>query len=68
VKGAAQAIEFYKEALSAAERTRIAHPDGKVGHAELQVGDSVNMLSDEFPEMDARVPQSLGGSPVSIRL
>jgi PhnB protein len=50
------------------ERTRIAHPDGKVGHAELQVGDSVNMLSNEFPEMDARVPQSLGGSPVSIRL
>ena len=68
VKGAAQAIEFYKKAFLATERMRIAHPDGRVGHAELQVGDSVIMLSDEFPEMGARSPQSLGGSPVSIHL
>jgi len=68
VKGAAQAIQFYKKAFLATERMRIAQPDGRVGHAELQVGDSVIMLSDEFPEMSARSPQSLGGSPVSIHL
>ena len=68
VKGAAQAIEFYKKAFLATERMRIAQPDGRVGHAELQVGDSVIMLSDEFPEMGVRSPQSLGGSPVSIHL
>ena len=68
VNGAAQAIEFYKKAFLATERMRIAQPDGRVGHAELQVGDSVIMLSDEFPEMGARSPQSLGGSPVSIHL
>ena len=68
VKGAAQAIEFYKKAFLATERMRIAQPDGRVGHAELQVGDSVIMLSDEFPEIGARSPQSLGGSPVSIHL
>ena len=66
VKGAAQAIEFYKKGLSATERMRISHPDGRVGHAEVQIGDSVIMLSDEFPEMGARSPQSFGGSPVSI--
>jgi hypothetical protein len=62
VRGAARAIEFYKKAFLATERMRIAHPDGRVGHAELQVGDSVIMLSDEFPEMDVRSPQNLGGS------
>src|SRR5580704_5795925 len=68
VKGAAQAIEFYKKAFSATERMRITQLDGRVGHAEIQVGDSVIMLSDEFAEMGARSPQSLGGSPVSIHL
>ena len=67
-KGAAKAIEFYKKAFSAAERMRIMQPDGKVGHAELQIGDSVIMLADEFPEMGVRSPASLGGSPVSIHL
>ena len=67
-KGAAQAIEFYKKAFSAAERMRIVQPDGRVGHAEIQIGDSVIMLVDEFPEMDMRSPQSLGGSAVSIYL
>jgi PhnB protein len=68
VKGAARAIEFYKRAFSAVERMRINQPDGRVGHAEIQIGDSIIMLADEFPEMDARSPQSLGGSPVSIHL
>jgi PhnB protein len=65
-KDAAQAIEFYKKAFSATERMRIAQPDGRVGHAEIQIGDSVIMLSDEFPEMGVNSPQSLGGSPVII--
>jgi PhnB protein len=67
-KGAAQAIEFYKKALSATERMRITQPDGRVGHAEIQIGDSVIMLSDEFPEMGVRSPETLGGSPMSIHL
>ena len=67
-KGATHAIEFYKRAFSALERMRIMQPDGRVGHAELQIGDSIIMLADEFPEIDARSPQSLGGSPVSIHL
>ena len=68
VTGAASAIEFYKHAFGAKEVMRIPHPDGRVGHAELQMGDSRIMLADEFPEMGARSPQSLGGSPVSILL
>ena len=68
IKGAAQAIEFYKQAFSAVERMRAPHPDGRISHAEIQIGDSLIMLSDEFPEMDARSPQSLGGSPVNIYL
>jgi PhnB protein len=67
-KGAAQAIEFYKKAFSATERMRIMQPDGRVGHAELQIGDSVIMLADEFLEMDVRSPATLGGSPVTIHL
>jgi PhnB protein len=67
-KGAAKAIEFYKKALSATERMRITQPDGRVGHAEIQIGDSVIMLSDEFPEMGVRSPETLGGSPMSIHL
>src|SRR5688572_19763769 len=66
VKGAAQAIEFYKKALGATERMRIPAPEGKIGHAELQIGNSVIMLADEFPEMGARSPKSIGGTPVSF--
>jgi PhnB protein len=68
VDGAAKAIEFYCQALGAAERMRLAAPDGKVGHAELQLGDSVVMLADEFPEMGAVSPKRLGGSPVGLAL
>jgi PhnB protein len=66
VSGAAAAIEFYKKALGATEMVRFAQPDGKVGHAEIKIGDSILMLADEFPEMGARSPKSLGGTPVSI--
>jgi len=68
VTGAASAIEFYKHAFGAKEVMRIPHPDGRVGHAELQIGDSRIMLADEFPEMGARSPMSLGGTPVGIQL
>jgi PhnB protein len=68
VTGAASAIEFYKHAFGAKEVMRIPHPDGRIGHAELQVGDSRLMLADEFPEIGARSPMSLGGTPVSILL
>jgi PhnB protein len=68
VKGAASAIDFYKRAFGATELMRMAGPDGKVGHAEIRIGDSAIMLADEFPEMGARSPQALGGSPVSILL
>jgi PhnB protein len=68
VKGAADAIEFYKKAFGAQEIMRLRMPDGKIGHAEIQIGDSRIMLSDEFPEYGAVSPQSLGGAPVDIHL
>ncbi|TML87455.1 MAG: VOC family protein [Actinobacteria bacterium] len=66
INGAADAIEFYGEVFEAKERMRMAGPDGKVGHAELELGDSVIMLSDEFPEMGASSPKTVGGTPVTV--
>jgi PhnB protein len=66
VKNCADAIEFYKKAFDAEKRYRMNMPDGKVGHAELKIGDSVLMLADEFPEMKSLSPKSIGGSPVSM--
>jgi PhnB protein len=68
IKGAADAIEFYKKAFGATELFRMAQPDGKIGHAEIKIGDSPIMLADEFPEMNYVGPQSLGGTAVSILL
>ena len=68
VKDAAGAIDFYRKAFGATELMRFAGPGGKVGHAEVKIGDSVVMLADEFPEMGFRGPQSLGGSAVSMCL
>ena len=68
VDGAADAITFYESVLGATERMRMAGPDGRVGHAELEVGDSVIMLADENPDMDALGPRSIGGSPVAIHV
>jgi PhnB protein len=68
VNDAAAAIDFYRTAFSATELMRIAGPDGKVGHAEFQIGNSRIMISDEYPEMGVRSPQALGGSPVSLHL
>ncbi len=66
IDGAAEAIDFYKKAFGATELFRMAQPDGKIGHAEIKIGDSPIMLADEFPQMGYRSPKSLGGSPVSI--
>jgi PhnB protein len=68
VGDAAKAIEFYRGAFGAEEIMRMGEPGGKVGHAELRIGDSVVMLADEHPEVDARSPETIGGSPVSIVL
>jgi len=67
IDGAADAIEFYSKVLGATQRgDRMEAPGGKIGHAELSIGDSLIMLSDEFPEMGAQSPKSLGGSPVTL--
>ena len=68
VKDAAGAIEFYKKAFGATELMRMPGPDGKIGHAEIKIGDSPIMLADEVPGMGFRSPESLGGSPISILL
>jgi PhnB protein len=68
IDGARSAIEFYISVLGAEERMTMPGPDGRIGHAELTIGDSVIMLADEFPDMGVRGPKSLGGSPVAIHL
>jgi PhnB protein len=67
VKNAADAIDFYKRALGATERSRFEH-EGKIGHAEIQIGDSIIMLSDEWPEGGHLSPQSLGGTTTSLHI
>ncbi len=64
VAGTAQAIEFYRKAFGAVEKLRIPAPDDRVGHAEIAIGKANIMLSDEFPEIDARSPRTVGGTPV----
>jgi PhnB protein len=68
VDGAAKAIDFYCNVLGFTERSRMAGPDGKVGHAELTIGNSLVMLADEYPDMDVFGPRKYGGSPVSLML
>jgi len=67
-KDAAAAIEFYKKALGAVETMRLTQPDGRIGHAQIRIGNSTIMLSDEFPDFGAVSAQTLGGSPVRINL
>jgi PhnB protein len=62
------ALDLYKAAFGATELFRYPGPDGKIGHAELQIGDSRVMLADEFPDIGFRGPKSLGGSPVMLHL
>jgi PhnB protein len=68
VHDAARAIEFYEKAFGAKSRGVMKGPDGKVMHAELQIGDSIIMLSDEFPDHGALSPQSLHGSPAGLHI
>jgi PhnB protein len=68
IKNAAKALEFYKYAFGATESYKLVMPDGRLGHAEIRLGDSMIMLADEFPEYGGKAPETLGGSPVSIHL
>jgi PhnB protein len=68
INGAAKALEFYKKAFGAIELFRMPQPDGKIGHAEIKIGDSPVMLADEAPERGFRSPQALGGSPISLMI
>ena len=68
INGAADAIEFYRKAFGATELFRFPAPDGKIGHAEIKIGDSPIMLADEFAEMGYKGPRALGGSPVSLMI
>jgi uncharacterized glyoxalase superfamily protein PhnB len=69
VRGAAKAIQFYIDAFGASEIYRLSDPkSGKIGHAELEIGDGKLMLADEYPDWGALSPASIGGSPVSMHL
>ncbi len=68
VDGATRAIEFYATVFGAKERMRMPSPGGKVGHAELELGDAVIMLADEHPEMGFVGPKTVGGTPVTLHL
>jgi len=68
VDGGAAAIEFYGSVLGATERMRMPAPGDKVGHAELQIGDATIMLADEFPDMGALSPKTVGGTPVTLHV
>jgi PhnB protein len=68
IKGAAKALDFYKRAFGATELYSLPMPDGRIGHAEIKLGDSVIMFADEFPEHGFRAPQTIGGSPVTLHL
>ena len=67
-KGASDAIEFYKKVFGATELFRLNTPDGKVGHAEFKIGDSIFMISEENPECGSASPETLKGSPVALYL
>ena len=68
IDGASRALDYYKRVFGATERMRMPGPEGKIGHAEISIGDSLFMLADEHPEMGARAPRTVGGTAVSIML
>jgi len=68
LRNAATGLEFYKRAFGAEEVECVTGPGGKIMHAEIRIGDSMLMLSDEFPDMGCHSPQALGGTPVSLYL
>ena len=66
VDGASKAIDFYRTVFGAKERMRMAAPGGRIGHAELEIGNSMIMVADEHPDMNVRGPKSIGGTPVTV--
>ena len=68
VKGAASAIDYYKNVFGAKERMRMPGPNGRIMHAELQIGDSIVMLADENPQMGAKSPETIGGTSSSLHV
>jgi PhnB protein len=68
IRGAARALDFYKQAFGAAEIMRMPGPDGKLGHAEIRIGDSRVMLSDEYADLAFLSPESRGGTTVHIHV
>jgi PhnB protein len=66
IRNCAAAIEFYKAAFGATERMRMNRPDGRIGHSEIQIGDTCVMMADEHPEIGALSPAHYGGSPISL--
>ena len=68
INGASEAIGFYKSAFGATELFRMPQPDGKIGHAEIKIGDSPIMLADESPEMGHVGPKTVGGCPISLMI
>lgn len=68
VHAAEEAIDFYRSVFGATERMRIAAPDGKIGHAELAIGDGLVMVSDEYAEMNVLCPKSIGGTAVTLSI
>ena len=68
IDGASAAIDFYRSVLGAKERTRMAGPDGRIFHAELEIGDSLIMLGDQIPDIDVRGPRAIGGTPMMLHV
>lgn len=68
IKGASEAIEFYKRAFGATEIFRLSHPNGQIGHAEIKIGDSSIMLADACDQAEFHPPESLGGSSVALHV
>jgi PhnB protein len=68
IDGAAAAIDFYKKAFGATERLRMPGPDGKIGHAEIEIEGALIMMADEYPPMNFRSPRAIGGSPVMMHM
>ena len=68
VKGAAKAMDFYQRAFGAKLRGTLPMPDGRIGHAEMMIGNSIVMLADEFPEHGNKSPETLSGSPVGLAI
>ena len=68
IKNAGAAIDFYKQVFGATEKMRLAEPDGKVGHAEIEIGNARIMISDEYPEIDVLGPQTRGGTTAGFHI